>query len=173
MQKQGITKINTIIDTMPLTKVCLPKLEGKKLEHICSYYGYEIKNQHRAIADAKATGAIAVKYKEILKMKYNIDENKKCENIIKPFNTKAALPVFKIKTINCWKKAKIERIYLLTSWGNLYFDLNKREWLVGTATCNSNIDFNIVQEDFLKICNLSSTQDMERYFREKLEEKVS
>lgn len=43
------------IDTLTLAKKFLPELPNKKLGSLCNYYGYENKQAHQAIHDARAT----------------------------------------------------------------------------------------------------------------------
>lgn len=51
-QNSGLPEIkNRVVDTLPLSKKALPNLADHKLSTICSFYGIDDSNAHRALAD--------------------------------------------------------------------------------------------------------------------------
>lgn len=166
-KKRGIYKNNDIIDTLTLTGVCLPDLKKKNLGYLCSYFGYKAENLHRALDDAKATGALCIKYKEILSSRnLNIKEAYPSRN-----KNTTSLPELRIKSINCWGKGGHRRIYILTSWGNLYYDLNKKNWYVANTSYDATINFKTVEAAFLKAVRINSINEIGEYFKNSIEGK--
>lgn len=58
---------NTIIDTLSLSKLLIPKLKRYKLNHLAKHFNIELKNHHRAVDDAKATAEIFINLLSILR----------------------------------------------------------------------------------------------------------
>jgi DNA polymerase III subunit alpha, Gram-positive type len=62
----GKNFLNTIIDTLPISKWLLPDLKRHKLNNIAEYLDVNLKNHHRAVDDAEATAMIFLKFLKIL-----------------------------------------------------------------------------------------------------------
>lgn len=48
----------TAVDTLKISRVCLPNLESKRLEAMCQYYQISETQEHRALADAQMTARL-------------------------------------------------------------------------------------------------------------------
>lgn len=48
----------TGVDTLKISRVCLPELESKKLEAVCRHFHIQEKQEHRALADARMTAQL-------------------------------------------------------------------------------------------------------------------
>jgi len=163
-KKNGQVLTNPIIDTKPLTTVCVPVLKKKSLEAVCLHFGHTIQNHHRAIDDAKVTASVAIKYRNIL-----LDRTGAPELTLLPKINVNILPVLKISKVQCWTKSeKLKRIYTLTTWGSLYYDLIKRNWFVQNSIIESSIDFNIVEKSVLRYIGENSITDLDSYFEKKI-----
>ncbi len=68
-KKLNINFINTIIDTLSLSRLLVPKLKRYKLNNLAKHFSVDLKNHHRAVDDAKATAEIFIKLLLILKDK--------------------------------------------------------------------------------------------------------
>ena len=62
----GKNFLNTIIDTLPISRWLLPDLKKHKLNNVADYLGVNLKNHHRAVDDAEATAMIFIKFLNIL-----------------------------------------------------------------------------------------------------------
>jgi DNA polymerase-3 subunit alpha (Gram-positive type) len=162
-RKQGIVKNNLIIDTLPIAKVCFPNIKSRKLQSVCNHLGYNT-SFHRAITDARATATVAYHCKKILEKKYEIkpEENKEIQMSISTEDK--TLPDLRIKSFNYWEKAKYKRVYVLTTWGNVFYDFKTKEWSVKNATVEKTIDFKKIEDKFLKASRLKSLKEAEQKF---------
>ncbi len=58
---------NTVVDTVELGRVLLPKLHNFKLDTICDALSVSLKGHHRAVNDAEATAECFIKFLDMLK----------------------------------------------------------------------------------------------------------
>lgn len=64
---QGMEYAPTILDTVSLAHVLLPKLNRYKLDTVAKALGVSLQNHHRAVDDAECTAGIFLKFIEMLK----------------------------------------------------------------------------------------------------------
>lgn len=67
---------NTVVDTVELGRILLPKLHNFKLDTICDALSVSLKGHHRAVNDAEATAECFIKFIEMLKNEeiFNLDD---------------------------------------------------------------------------------------------------
>lgn len=58
---------NTIVDTLSLSRILVPKLKRYKLNVLAKHFGIKLLNHHRAVDDAVATGSIFIELISLLK----------------------------------------------------------------------------------------------------------
>lgn len=58
---------NTVVDTVEMARVLMPKLHNFKLDTICEALSVSLKNHHRAVNDAEATAECFIKLIDMLK----------------------------------------------------------------------------------------------------------
>ena len=66
-KRQGLPCSYTVLDTVALARILMPKLGNFKLNNVAKHLGISLENHHRAVDDATATGEIFVKFIEMLK----------------------------------------------------------------------------------------------------------
>lgn len=66
-RSQGLSYAPTILDTVSLAHVLLPKLNRYKLDTVAKALGVSLENHHRAVDDAECTAGIFLKFMEMLK----------------------------------------------------------------------------------------------------------
>ena len=80
---------NDYVDTLKMSRICLPELEHHTLSDIASFYGISTEGAHRALNDCRMNQAIYEKMRENLEAK--LKEAKtcpKCGNILRKRNGK-------------------------------------------------------------------------------------
>ena len=75
VKKIGVTVKNTVVDTLQLARVLLPKLKRHKLDVIAKEFGIKLENHHRAVDDALCLANIYIKMIDIMKQKEIYDFN--------------------------------------------------------------------------------------------------
>ena len=75
-KKQGISRENTIVDTVALARMLLPSINKYKLDTVAKALNISLENHHRAVDDAACTAQIFVKFIKMLKDRdiYTLDE---------------------------------------------------------------------------------------------------
>lgn len=86
------------IDTLRISRICLPELEKKTLGFMCEHYQIPLE-AHRAINDAKATGKLFEKLKE------EFGDSVDAEKIFKPQQL-----IYKVKKEGPASKRQLERL---------------------------------------------------------------
>ena len=71
MLDQNIT--NTVLDTVELSRMLLPKIKNHKLNTVAEHFGVALENHHRAVDDAVATAHVFINLCKMLKEEMNID----------------------------------------------------------------------------------------------------
>lgn len=164
IQRLGIVLKNQVIDTLVLAGVCLPEQESRKLEALSEYFGYQSADFHRAIEDARATAAIAVRFRDMLREKHGPPRQQ--QTLLLEDESFPALPPLRIGRIGCWAKGKYRRIYLATNWGNIFYDLDLKKWLVKELRVEKSVDLSLVEKGFLAATKLPGMQAVSEYFEE-------
>lgn len=78
----GLSVSNPVLDTLPLTRVLLPKLKNHKLNTLTKHFKVALENHHRALEDARATGYIMLNLIKLLR-EHEIDNLAKINNLVK------------------------------------------------------------------------------------------
>lgn len=65
----NIQIINPILDTLALSRMCLPHLKKHRLNDLAKHYNVKLRNHHRALEDAQATAEIFLKLMEYVRSK--------------------------------------------------------------------------------------------------------
>jgi DNA polymerase-3 subunit epsilon len=72
--RSGLNQItNNLLCTVRLARRLLPTTKSKSLESLINYYGINVSDRHRALADAKATSEILIRFLEIMESRYDIE----------------------------------------------------------------------------------------------------
>ena len=58
---------NAVLDTLALSRICLPHLKRHGLNNIVKHFGVKLENHHRALDDAQATADIFIKLIDLVK----------------------------------------------------------------------------------------------------------
>lgn len=66
-RKINLTINNPVLDTLALSRICLPHLKRHRLNNIVKHFGIKLENHHRALDDAQATAGIFVELIELVK----------------------------------------------------------------------------------------------------------
>lgn len=114
----GITIDFTVLDTVSLARMLLPKLSKYKLNVVAKELGISLENHHRAVDDANATAEIFEKFiemlkeREILTMKALNEANRPTPEMIKKLPTYHAIILAKndIGRINLYKLVSLSHI---------------------------------------------------------------
>ncbi|MEG1888664.1 MAG: PolC-type DNA polymerase III [Lachnospiraceae bacterium] len=74
-QRMGKSIEFTVVDTVALARILLPRQARYKLDSVAKHLGITLENHHRAVDDAKCTGEIFIKFIELLKEReiYKLD----------------------------------------------------------------------------------------------------
>ena len=120
-ERQGLPCAFTVVDTVALARVLLPKLPRYKLDTVAKALGVSLENHHRAVDDAGCTAEIFVKFVQMLKDRDVTD--------LDGVNQMSALDKEAVKKLPSYHvillaKNEIGRVnlYRLVSWSHLdYF----------------------------------------------------
>ena len=121
----GVNPVNEVLDTMTISKALLPSLRSHSLAALSEYYGHPIEGHHRAVVDAKYTASIYLKMVDEVSDQMLIGEMKEPEKILiyNPQN----LRVYRVRY---WESGRRQRVYVTTSAGVFYYDINRKTWAV-------------------------------------------
>jgi DNA polymerase-3 subunit alpha (Gram-positive type) len=61
LKKHGLTRANTAVDTLALSRCLLTTMTRHNLKKLCSHFKIELKNHHRALDDAAASAKVFIK----------------------------------------------------------------------------------------------------------------
>lgn len=144
----GIRPQNPVVCTLTLSKWLLPSVgypqSRYNLKDICSYFGADIKNAHRAGADALYTTALLGRLRTIgadIWGQVSLPEDKPTAKAI-PFDR------VHIHRIRFWKKGKEERLYITTNAADIYYDYTLQFWSVQRLRTKDSLDMSL-WEDYL------------------------
>jgi DNA polymerase-3 subunit alpha (Gram-positive type) len=59
---------NPIVDTLALSRLCLPSLKRHRLSNVVKHFGIKLENHHRAVDDAQATAEVFLNLIDIVKI---------------------------------------------------------------------------------------------------------
>ncbi len=90
-----------IVDTLKLSRILLPEAPKKSLDYLCTYFGIEDENHHRAINDARAAGQLYM----LLCEKFEKDNPGIFEPVVTECKVKKESPVTKKQAE--WLKALV------------------------------------------------------------------
>lgn len=168
-KKVGIIARNPVIDTMILSKLYYPYRKKFSLAEMCVEVGIQIGNHHRALDDAMSAAKLLLYFKEHLAPKFARTEERVPEqlDLFAVETPKPALEVapkaMKIKRVSYWekqitKKKKMERIYVTTSIGTVYFDIPTRTWY--NKDVNDAVDFDALQQAVLTYLKINDIEEL-------------
>lgn len=168
-KKVGIIARNPVIDTMVLSKLYYPYRKKFGLAEMCAETGIQMDRHHRALDDAMSAAMLLLYFKENLAPQFaqaeeTIPEQLELFAVETPSPTSVSIPkVLKIKRVSYWekqitKKKKMERIYVTTSIGTVYFDVPTRTWY--NKDVNDAIDFDALQQAVLTYLKLDSIEEL-------------
>lgn len=144
----GVHPQNPVVCTLVLSKWLLP-LAGYpqsryNLKDICSYFGADMKNAHRAGADALYTTALLGRLRTIGASVW--DQVSMAEST--PVAKTVPFERVRIHKIQFWKKGKEERLYITTNMADIYYDYTRQFWSVQRMRTKDSLNMSL-WEDYL------------------------
>lgn len=166
MLRVGRIVTNEVICTLELSKLLHKAMEKHDLAGLCEYYGYPIVGHHSAFIDAKFAASLCLKMRnEILsrRPKENYD-NRVQANILPSEVGFVDAQKAKIKRIGPYRykdKRLGTAIFCITSFGTVYYNVNRDCWGFQNMTVPKNVNMlqvtkeilkqqGVTQEDFIK-----------------------
>ena len=129
----NIQIINPILDTLALSRMCLPHLKKHRLNDLAKHYNVKLRNHHRALEDAQATAEIFLKLMEYVRSK----GAKTLEELNYIFKTRESIKNGNISYYYFGKKFNwIKNLYRLVSESHLEYFYKNQEFL---KACLRNI----------------------------------
>jgi DNA polymerase-3 subunit epsilon len=186
-KKVGIIAKNPVICTKVLAKMYFPYWEKHDLKAICLGAGVNLENHHRALDDSDVLAQVLLQWKQLEAPRYDTGSvyvppqlevveqdlfSEPAPNLVLVEETKPEeVPLtFKIKRVSYWEKdvtkqKKMQRIYMLLSLGNVYFDIPSKTWY--NKDVQVSLDFDEVQRRVLGYLKLSSLDELCNYRSQK------
>ncbi|MBP1308673.1 DNA polymerase-3 subunit alpha (Gram-positive type) [Paenibacillus sp. 1182] len=177
-KKVGIIADNASICTKILAKMYRPNLPAYGLEDICKDAGVEITNHHRALDDSMALAHVFLKYLNTYAPLYQplpvlnapiqpdlfslpMDKTQMKKEV-----PSASASSYKIKRVSYWEKdltkqRKMQRIYVLTTMGSVYFDIPTKSWY--NKDVKSSLNFEEIEQKVLSYLKLHSNDELCQY----------
>lgn len=171
----GVKPRNKVIDTLLLSKFYFPQKDSYRLDEMCKETGVELLHHHRALSDAEATANILLSFK-----KNNLIQEEKGKGQLDVFdltdepvdtqgmwdesNQEKEITHYSISKVRYWEPSNgriIQRVYVQTSVGTVYYDINKREWFNKDVT--ETINFEAMEQSVLKFLHLKNTDELCEY----------
>lgn len=119
-RRQGLSCEKTVVDTVAMARVLLPKLNRFKLDTVAKALGVSLENHHRAVDDAACTANIFVKFLDMLR-KQDIDTLEG----LNALGRSSANQIKKLPTYHAIILAKNDvgrvNLYRLVSWSHLQY----------------------------------------------------
>lgn len=161
----GIRPKNPVVCTLTLSKKLLPLVgypqSRYNLKDICSYFGADIKNAHRAGADALYTTALLGKLRTI---GADVWERATCSPLSLPQEDKPAIKIIPFEQIHIhriqfWQKGKEERLYITTNAADIYYDYTRQFWSVQRLRTKDSLNMSFWEDYLMQQLNISDLSD--------------
>lgn len=168
MLRVGRIVTNEVICTLELSKLLHKVMEKHNLAELCEYYGHPIVGHHSAFTDAKFTASLCLKMRdEFLSREPELKCASSVQGNILPsevgFLDAQAVKIKRIAPYQYKDKRLGSAIFCTTSFGTLYYHVNRERWGFQKMTVRGNVDICQVSAEILRQQGLSQQEFVEKF----------
>ena len=155
MLRVGRIVTNEVICTLELSKLLHKVMKKHNLAELCEYYGHPITGHHSALADAKFTASLCLKMRrEIIERGAGTYDLAGLEANILPscvgFDAPDGIRVKSIRPYQYKNKRLGTAIFCTTSFGTIYYIVDRDCWGFQNMTVAQNVDILQVVKEILR-----------------------
>lgn len=156
----GVRPVNTIIDTVRMSKAVHPGQKSHSLTTLTAQYGHPIEGHHRAVVDANYTASLYIRMRDELPQQ-NLIETSVPDT---PKTVMYSADDLRVLRVRYWENGNRQRIYVTTPPAVFYYDIGRKVWAVSDLRLeDKSLNLQTCSEKILSILKMDLSSFIAEY----------